>query len=198
MVEGVRENDASTSSTNSGNTARNATPPQSNTSLLANLVVNIAIPSLILMKLSAPERLGPALALVVALCFPLGYGLWEVVKAGRPSFIAILGLANVLLTGGLGLMQVEGFWFAFKEAAVPFILGAGVLVSLKTQTPLVRSLLLNERVVNVPLVQERLESSGQGQAFEKLVASSTVFLACSFFFECGPELWPCSGDPRKP
>lgn len=158
-----------------------AEPLGSDPSMLVNLVVNIAIPSLILMKLSEPERLGPVLALVAALLFPLGYGLWEMIRSGRPSFVAALGLVNVLLTGGLGLMKAEGLWFAVKEAAVPLILGAGVLGSLKTRTPFVRTLLLNERVVNVPLVQERLSSNGQTLAFERLMASSTVFLACSFF-----------------
>ena len=150
-------------------------------SLFVNLLITIAAPSLILMKLSDPERLGPLVALVVALAFPLGYGLWEVVKSGRPSFTAGLGLVNVILTGGLGLMKVEGIWFAVKEATVPLIFGAGILASMKSRTPLVRTLLLNERVVNVPLIQERLGAAGKMAEFERLMASSTVVLACSFF-----------------
>jgi hypothetical protein len=158
-----------------------ASTKPSNTSAFTNIIVNIAIPSIVLMKLSAPERLGPVYALVLALCFPLGFGIWELIRSGKPSFFAALGLVNVMLTGGLGLMKMDGFWFAVKEAAVPLVLGAGVLVSLKTKSPIVRSILLNEHVINVPLVRERLEQSGRNDAFEKLMTSSTVFLAFSFF-----------------
>jgi hypothetical protein len=120
-------------------------------------------------------------ALCVALSFPIGFGIWEVIKSGKPSFFAVLGLVNVALTGGLGLLEMDAFWFAVKEAVVPGVLGFGVLASLWTRVPIVRSLLVNEHVVNVPLVYERLESSGQHGAFEKLVANSSVFLSCSFF-----------------
>lgn len=158
-----------------------ASTKPSNTSAFTNIIVNIAIPSVVLMKLSAPERLGPVYALLLALCFPLSFGLWELVRSGRPSFFAALGLVNVMLTGGLGLLKMDGFWFAVKEAAVPLVLGAGVLVSLKTKSPIVRSILLNEHVINVPLVRERLEQAGRNEAFEKLMVSSTVLLAFSFF-----------------
>lgn len=149
--------------------------------LLRDLILNIAIPSLILMKLSDENRLGPVYALVLALAFPLCYGLWELIRARKVNFFAAIGLLNVGLTGGLGLMKAEGIWFAVKEAAVPLVFGIGVLGSLKTKTPIVRSLLLNEKVVNVPVVQERLnERQAQGN-FERLMTQSTFLLAGSFF-----------------
>ena len=48
--------------------------------LFLNLACTIAVPALILSKLSAPERLGAATALVVALAFPLGYGAWDFIQ----------------------------------------------------------------------------------------------------------------------
>ncbi len=154
--------------------------PADRGSPLTSLIITIAIPSFVLMKLSEPDRLGPVVALVVAVSFPLFFGVWELIKAGRPSFFSALGLVNVLLTGGLGLLQVDGFWFAVKEAIVPLILGGGVLASLWTRVPLVRSLLLNEHVVNTNLINSRLDASGRKQDFEKLMSSSTVLLAASF------------------
>lgn len=149
--------------------------------LLRDLILNIGIPSLILMKLSDADRLGPVYALVLALAFPLSYGLWDLLKAKKVNFFAAIGLLNVGLTGGLGLMKAEGIWFAIKEAAVPLVFGIGVLGSLKTKTPLVRSLLFNEKVVNVPVVQERLHAHQAQGHFERLMTQSTVLLAASFF-----------------
>lgn len=48
-----------------------STPTQKSRSVL-DLLVSILIPSVILMKLSGPEYLGPSGALVIALAFPLG------------------------------------------------------------------------------------------------------------------------------
>ena len=42
---------------------------------LLELVFNILIPSMILMKLSGDEYLGTVPALIIALLFPLGFGL---------------------------------------------------------------------------------------------------------------------------
>ena len=53
-------------------------PKQNN--LLLELLFNIAAPSLILMKLSGPEYLGTVGALIVALAFPIGYGIYDFAK----------------------------------------------------------------------------------------------------------------------
>lgn len=83
-----------------------ARPPREN--LFANLICTIAVPALVLSKLSAPERLGPALALAVALAFPVGYGVWDFAKRRKFNFVAGIGFASTLLTGGFGLAKVDG------------------------------------------------------------------------------------------
>ena len=87
-------------------------PPAKRENLLYNLLFNIAIPSILLAQASKPDRLGPVVGLIVALAFPLGYGVWDFVQRKQANFISILGFANVLLTGGLGLMEADLRWFA--------------------------------------------------------------------------------------
>ena len=72
---------------------------------LIELIINIVIPSLILMKLSAEQYLGTANALLLALAFPLGWGLYDLLRNRKTNFIAILGLVSILLTGGIGLLH---------------------------------------------------------------------------------------------
>lgn len=155
-------------------------PAAKKENLLLNLVFNIAIPTIVLSKLSKDSLLGPVLGLVAALAFPLGYGVWDFLQRRKTNFISVIGFASVLLTGGLGLMHVGGLGFAIKEAAVPSIIGLAVLLSLKTKTPLVRSMLYNEQVIDVERVDAALAEKGTRADFDRLLAGSSYLLALSF------------------
>ncbi len=155
-------------------------PPRKQENLLLNLVFNIALPALVLSNLSAPTRLGPAIGLVVALSFPVGYGVWDFFRRRQANFISIVGFLSVLLTGGLGLMHIGGMGFAIKEAAVPTVIAIAVLVSLKTKRPLVHSLLYNEQVIDVTRVDAALTARGTQRGFERLMITSSYLLTVSF------------------
>jgi hypothetical protein len=154
--------------------------PARRENLLVNLVFNLAIPTLVLSKLSSPDRLGPAVALVVALASPLGYGLYDFARRRKVNLISGIGFISVLLTGGLGLLKVDGLWFAVKEAAVPLVIATFVLASMKTRRPLVRSLIYNEQVIDVDRVHARLEERRAVPAFERLLQRASYGLAASF------------------
>lgn len=149
---------------------------------LIDLLVSIVIPSLILMKFSNPGQLGPSGALVVALAFPLSWGMTELVRYRQFNFIALLGLVSVLLTGGIGLLQLDAQWLAVKEAAIPAVIGLAVLVSAYTPYPLVRTLLYNPRVIDIGKVENRLHELGNARHFETRLLNATYFLSGTFLF----------------
>ncbi|MDE2993073.1 MAG: MFS transporter, partial [Chloroflexota bacterium] len=97
---------------------------------LLNIGLNIALPAIVLMQLSREDRLGPVYGLLLALAFPVGYGLYDFAARRGFNFYSALGFVSVLLTGGIGLLKLPVEWLAIKEAAVPFIAGIAVLVSL--------------------------------------------------------------------
>lgn len=154
------------------------TPKQEN--LLLNLVCNLVLPALVLSKLSTPERLGPVYGLVVALAFPLGYGAWDFIQRRQANFISIIGFVSVLLTGGLGLLNMDGLWFAVKEAAIPTVIGLAVLVSLKTKKPLVHTMLYNPQVIDVARVDAALDERNNREGFDRLLVTSSYLLTVSF------------------
>lgn len=149
---------------------------------LVDLLVSIVIPSVILMKFSGESNLGPHQALILALAFPLGWGLFELIRYRKYNFIALLGIVSVFLTGGIGLLKLDPQWLAVKEAAVPGMIGVAVLFSTRTRYPLIRTLLYNEKVLNVPRIDERLQQRGLTEVFERRLLKATYFLAGTFFF----------------
>lgn len=149
---------------------------------LIDLLVSIVIPSFILMKLSGENDLGAAGGLVAALAFPLGWGLFELVKYRKFNFIALLGLLSVLLTGGIGLFELDNKWLAIKEAAIPALIGIGVYISTFTPYPLVRTLIFNPDVLDVEKINQRLAEHNSAGLFEKRLMKATYLIVCSFAF----------------
>lgn len=149
---------------------------------MIDLLVSIVIPSFILMKLSGDDALGATIALIVALAFPLGWGLFERFQYKKFNFIALLGLISVLLTGGIGLLQLDPQWLAVKEAAIPGIIGIAVLISTRTRYPLIRTLLYSPKIMDVSKIKLKLEDSGNTDAFEARLLNATYLLSGTFLF----------------
>jgi len=147
-----------------------------------DLLVSIIIPSVILMKFSGDEHLGSVNALLIGLAFPLGWGLFELIRYHKKNFIALLGLVSVGLTGGIGLLEIDAQWLAVKEAAIPAIIGLAVLISTKTRYPLVRTLLYNPNLLDVNKIQAALESNNQVDEFDKRLLNATYFFSGTFLF----------------
>lgn len=157
-------------------------PQPKRENMLVNLAFNILVPSLILAKLSGSEWLGPQLALVVALAFPLSYGIWDFSQRRTANFVSILGFVSTLATGGLGLMAVDGIWFAVKEASVPALIGLVLWASMGSKRPLVRQFLFNDQVIDVERVDAELAARNNQQAFEQLLRNASYLLVASFAF----------------
>ena len=163
-----------------GNRIAMSTPKKNNQ--LIELLINIVIPSLVLMKLSAEQYLGTVNALLLALAFPLGWGLLDLYRNRKLNFIAILGLVSILLTGGIGLLKLDAQWLAVKEAAIPGLIGIAVLLSTRTRYPLIKTVLYTPAVIDVAKVQQHLEARGNSAAFEARLQKATYLLSATFFF----------------
>ena len=154
--------------------------PRKSENQLVSFVINIIIPLIILKKLSAPERLGPMYALIVALIFPIGYGLREFFQRKSFNLISGLGFFSVLLTGGIGLLQVDVFWFAVKEAIIPLMLGLMVLMSLQGSNPIVKTFLYNDSIFHIEHIDSLLTQNRRHEDFKVLMRKITLLLATSF------------------
>src|SRR5690606_31332844 len=115
--------------------------------------------------------IAPLWVLCISLMPPLLYGLWDVWKRKKYNFFSILGLASIILTGGLGLMQLSGIWLAVKEAAIPLLIGIVIAGTALLGKPLF-ALLLKEILAHDKL-HARLEVMGTAERYQNLLKAAT-------------------------
>lgn len=149
------------------------TPPQNQPHPLADLLLTLILPTMALEWLSKPDRLGPAWALITASALPVGYGLWCWRQKRGLNFFSVFGLAAVILTGGLGLLNLSAAWFAAKEAMFPLVLGLAFPLTHRLGIPLIKELLLNPQVVNHQALNRALDSESKRAAFHDLLGRAS-------------------------
>ena len=180
-------------------------PPKKSTQdhPLANILINVILPVLILSYFSKdpalqerlgnvvkPWHIGPLKAMVLALALPIGYGIWHFVKTRQGNLFSALGLISVALSGGLtfylwngdgSVKPNAGLFFGMKEALIPLMLGVSVLASYRSTTPLIRVFLYNDSIFDIPKIESRIaEISGQMQ-YDQLLRQASRLFATSFF-----------------
>lgn len=146
-----------------------------------NLIINVVIPSVILSKYSSEEHLGQVNSLIIALSFPILYGLWDLIVRKKFNFISALGLVSVLLTGGIGLFKLNKTWMIAKETAIPFIIGVVVLVSQRTKKPIAK--IIFEQIFNVEKISKAFaDKAGAGETlFLNKLHKAGLWLSSTFF-----------------
>lgn len=147
---------------------------------LLNIIFNIALPVLILSKGTEYLSVNATQALIIAILFPLSYGLNDLIKTKKINWISVLGLLNVAFTGGFALLGKTGIWFAFKEAAFPLLIGLFVWASSFTKKPALGLFLLNPQVFQIDKMLETLDTKEKADQFDLLVKKSTQYLSFSF------------------
>ncbi|ASP37315.1 MFS transporter [Bacterioplanes sanyensis] len=152
-----------------------------NHGLWPNLLFNIVIPTLILTKGSGDDWLGPTLGVIVALSFPICFGLWDLKKAGKVNAFSVLGIVSVMLTGGISLLKLPPEYIAIKEAAIPGLIGIAVLLSVNTRFSLIRLIILNDEVLDVERLLNLVRERGEQATFDYHLSIANKIVAASFF-----------------
>lgn len=155
-------------------------PAPKRENLFLNLILNIVIPTVILTKFSGPEELGPQWGIIVALAFPIVYGVKDYFRAHKINFFSALGVFSVTMTGGMSLLEIDPQYIAIKEAAIPALFGLATLISLKTRYPLVKTFLYNDVVMATDRIEAALLERGNKANFEKTLVNASWMLAGSF------------------
>lgn len=148
--------------------------------MFVDIIACVIIPTLILKKLSGDDMLGPSNALILALTLPFLVGLYGFIKERKVSFIPALGFISILLTGGIGLLQLPKEYIAYKEALVPGLIALAAIISIYTKHPFIRAFIYNDALVDTDKVGERLEQAGKTEEFDSMMVNATWIMTSSF------------------
>lgn len=175
-----------------------ATPPKQE-NLLVNLAFNIAIPAIILSKFSNDEYLGTTLGLVIALAFPLTYGVLDFFQRDKINIFSVLGVVSTLLTGTISLLKLPPEYIAIKEAAIPALIGLIILASTWTRYPLVGKLIMNEAIFNLVKLNQVVADKNAELRLQQVLKNCSYFVTVSFAFSATMNyllaVWIVVSDP---
>ncbi len=155
--------------------------PRKAENLLVNLLFNIVIPTVILTRFSGEQHLGTTGGILVALAFPVIYGIKDMVSRGKVNLFSVLGVFSILLTGGISLLGLDPRYLAIKEAAIPATFGLATLISLKTPYPLVKTFIYNDTILDLGAIDEKLAENGNRPLLERRLTMASLLVAASFF-----------------
>ena len=153
---------------------------QSFKTFILDLAFNLVIPVLILQKGSKffGEN-GPMIALVIALAFPVGFGLYVLLVKKKKNLISALGLINILFTGGFALMGLTKNWYLLKEFLLPALIAAYILYTTLRDKPFIEKVFYNESVFNVSRIESHFKNTNERETLKKHLLRSTQLLALS-------------------
>lgn len=146
---------------------------------MISLVINILIPTVIMMRYAGDDKLGAVNALLIALAFPFLYGVWEMAKTRKVGWVPVLGLISIAISGGIGLLKLPASWIAVKEAMIPAILALAILVSAWIGKPLARVFL--DAIIDKDRIYPILEEQGKMDDYDRRTSVATWMLAGTFF-----------------
>lgn len=148
----------------------------STSSSILNLLLNVVIPSFVLMKLSGV--LGSVNALIVALLFPFLYGAYDFFQNKQNNILSIIGFSSIFLTGAIGLLQLKPEYIAIKEALIPLIIASVVFATQNSNYPVVIKLF--EHVLDIEKIKRHLDTPEKEKKYKSALNVSSYLVGLSF------------------
>tara|TARA_R110002096_G_scaffold147671_22_gene307811 strand:- start:5838 stop:6590 length:753 start_codon:yes stop_codon:yes gene_type:complete len=166
------------------------TSPQKPENPWPNLVFNIVLPTLIMLKLSPIPgaegspfyAIGPTWAVVLALLFPIGFGIHDYLQKRKVNIFSVLGILLVLLKGTILLLKANTQLIVWIESGMPVLVGIVTLSTAWLKKPLIQRILLNPQVIDQPKLEMGLkENENTGRVRPLMVEVSVIYALLSVF-----------------
>lgn len=170
-------------------------------SSFASIFLNVILPVLILDYCSEGNidpfvrtvgqklwEIGPLWAMILALSLPIGYGVRTIIVHRKFDLLSGVGIGGVVLTGVISMFVIgEGgsihsstpWLFSIKEALIPLVLAAAVLVSSTTSAPLLNTFIYTPELFDIPRIEEAIKERSKEAEYKRLLNQSTWILTGS-------------------
>lgn len=144
-----------------------------------NAIFNVLIPSFIIFAFSGENYLGPNFSFLIALIFPLLYGIYYLLRKSKWNLFSLIGILSVLLTGGFGLFEFDSGWLIAKETGIPLIFGIIIIFSQVFNKPFMR-IMLNQILDTDKIILDYKKNSKE-KLFYKHVNLANLLFGITFF-----------------
>ncbi len=173
------------------------------TESLINVFMSVLAPVLILGQCSEEGdrfwELGTTPAMVIALSLPLAYGAYHFIKTRKLDAVNIMGLIGTGLTAFVTLYANTGeggairpdtpWWYAIKEAMIPLLLAASIMITARGEGSLLRVFVYTDGIFDIARIERKVAELQRGDCYEALLwraslmtASALVFSSVANFF----------------
>ena len=105
-------------------------------------------------------------------------GIYDLITQKKFNFLSLLGFISVLLTGAIGLLELNASMIAVKEAFIPLIIGVLIIILKNTRYSLVENLL--PKILDFEKIKSNLESEEAQRLFKDLLGKFNYFMASTF------------------
>ena len=144
------------------------------------LVLNVLAPTVVLVFLSDEDRLGPQVALVLGLSFPILHTVRARMLGQEISPLSVLALPSVLITGAIGLLELDPKWFQIKEGLTPLLLAVLIEGSRHLGYPVLDKVLF--RMFDRDKVEAALAAKGRSDVLPPLLSLVNKAFLAGFLF----------------
>jgi hypothetical protein len=147
-------------------------------SILLQSLVNFVIPLIILTRFSSESQLGPTGGFLLALAFPIAFEIYNVVKYKKTSYMSLLVIGGIMVTGLIGLLGLNETWLALRRsvlyAFIAFVIIGGELL----KRPILPMLL--PHILDMQKVTDAAKDKGTLPALKRSITLSTYALFILF------------------
>lgn len=147
---------------------------------LMMILLTLVIPSILIMTITKENLLGPQTGLMIAILFPLGFGMYRMLKRKEYNVYAGLGVLSTAITGLIGILKAGPHLFAVKEGLLPVIIGLSFLLSKDMKVPLIKPILLKASGYREHKVECRIKAYGLEHRYRALLSKTSVLFASSY------------------
>ncbi len=169
---------------------------------LLNIILSVLAPVMILEHCSES---GPSLwhvgsnwALAIALALPLSYGLYSFIESRKADPINLLGLTGVILTALVSLYASQGeqeairpdapYWFAAKEALIPCLMAAAILITARSEGSLLRVFIYTDSLFDITSIEARVKELGRRDSYQRVLMRASQLTAGSLILSSAANL----------
>lgn len=130
--------------------------------------IAFVLPTIVLMTLSRPDRLGAVGAMMLALAFPIGLEVYNLFTKRKPSLMSLIAIAGVLFVGIMTVLRLGEEWLAVRRSIVYVVAALAILFVVRFRPHLIEKGL--ERVLDM----EKVKAAGSEKRVERELTRLSV------------------------